>query len=124
MDITPFVPADRQLVIGYGDLGFTITKVRYEGSVLVFPDRVLAWPLTSFAELTVDSLAPVLAAQPRPTILIIGCGKGMQAVPRELRATLRAEGVVIEAMDTGAACRTYNVLMAEGRDVAGAFIAV
>ena len=124
MDITPFVPADRQLVIGYGDLGFTITKVRYEGSVLVFPDRVVAWPVTSFAELTVESLAPVVAAQPQPTILIIGCGKGMQAVPRDLRATLRAEGIVIEAMDTGAACRTYNVLMTEGRDVAAAFIAV
>ena len=124
MDITPFVPADRQLVNGYGDLGFTITGIRYEGSVLVFPDRVLPWSVTAFADLTEESLAAVVAAEPRPDILIIGCGKSMQAVPRDLRARIRSAGIVIEAMDTGAACRTYNVLLTEDRRVAAAFIAV
>jgi len=124
MDLTPFVPGDRQLVISYGDLGFTITGIRHDGSVLVFPDRVVPWAVTNFAELTVESLAAVVAAAPRPEILIIGCGKGMQFVPRDLRAQLRAQGVVIEAMDTGAACRTYNVLLTEDRRVAAALIAV
>ena len=124
MDITPFIPADRMLVKSYGDLGFTITGQRYDGSVLVFPDRVLAWPVTSFEQLSLESLAPVREASPRPALLLIGCGMGMQAVPRELRAALRAEGIVVEAMDTGAACRTYNVLLGEDRSVAAAFIAV
>ncbi len=124
MDITPVVSADRQLIHGYGDLGFTITGLRHEGSVLVFPDRTLAWPVAAVAELTLDALAPILAAEPRPAVLLLGCGKGMSVVPRDIKAALRAQGIVVEPMDTGAACRTYNVLLTEGRDVAAALIAV
>jgi uncharacterized protein len=124
MDITPVVSSDRQLVSGYGDNGFTITGTRHEGSVLVLPTQTLAWPVTAMADLTVDSLAPILATEPRPAVLILGCGKGMSVVPREVKNALRAAGIVIEPMDTGAACRTYNVLLTEGRDVAAALIAV
>jgi uncharacterized protein len=124
MDITPVVAADRQLIHGYGDHGFTITGLRHEGSVLVFPDRTQAWPVTSMAELSLDALAPILAAEPRPAVLLLGCGKGMSVVPREIKAALREAGIVVEPMDTGAACRTYNVLLTEGRDVAAALIAV
>lgn len=124
MDITPVVSADRQLIHGYGDLGFTITGLRHEGSVLVFPDRTLAWPVAAVAELTLDALAPILAAEPRPAVLLLGCGKGMSVLPRDIKAALRAHGIVVEPMDTGAACRTYNVLLTEGRDVAAALIAV
>lgn len=124
MDITPVVSADRQLIIGYGDAGFTITGIRHEGSVLVLPTQTLAWPVRSVAELTVDSLAPILATDPTPSVLLLGCGKGMSVVPREVKAALRAVGIVVEPMDTGAACRTYNVLLTEGRDVAAALIAV
>lgn len=124
MDITPVVSADRQLIAGYGDAGFTITGVRHEGSVLVLPTETLPWAVRSMAELTVDGLAPILAATPRPAVLLLGCGKGMNVVPREVKAALRAAGIVVEPMDTGAACRTYNVLLTEGRDVAAALIAV
>lgn len=124
MDITPVVAADRQLIHGYGDHGFTITGLRHEGSVLVFPDRTQAWPVTSMAELSLDTLAPILEAEPRPAVLLLGCGKGMSVVPREIKAALRDAGIVVEPMDTGAACRTYNVLLTEGRDVAAALIAV
>jgi uncharacterized protein len=57
-------------------------------------------------------------------LLLIGTGARMAQIDRTLRQALRADGVVIEVMDTGAACRTYNVLMAEGRRVAAALIAV
>jgi len=124
MDITPVVAADRQLSHGYGDHGFTITGLRHEGSVLVFPDRTQAWPVTSMAELSLDALAPILVAEPRPAVLLLGCGKGMSVVPRAIKAALRDAGIVVEPMDTGAACRTYNVLLTEGRDVAAALIAV
>lgn len=124
MDITPAVAADRQLIHGYGDHGFTITGLRYEGSVLVFPGHTQAWPVVSMAELSLDALAPILTAEPRPAVLLLGCGKGMSVVPREIKAALREEGIVVEPMDTGAACRTYNVLLTEGRDVAAALIAV
>lgn len=124
MDITPVVSADRQLIVGYGDLGFTITGIRHEGSVLVLPTQTLAWAVPSMADLTIESLAPILAAEPRPAVLLLGCGKGMSVVPREVKNALRAAGIVVEPMDTGAACRTYNVLLTEGRDVAAALIAV
>jgi len=124
MDITPAVAADRQLIHGYGDHGFTITGLRHEGSVLVFPGRTQAWPVTSMAELSLEALAPILAAEPRPAVLLLGCGKGMSVVPREIKTALRDAGIVVEPMDTGAACRTYNVLLTEGRDVAAALIAV
>lgn len=124
MDITPVVSADRQLIIGYGDAGFTITGIRHEGSVLVLPTQTLAWAVRSVADLTMDDLAPILAAEPRPAVLLLGCGKGMTVVPREIKNALRNAGIVVEPMDTGAACRTYNVLLTEGRDVAAALIAV
>lgn len=124
MDITPVVAADRQLIHGYGDRGFTISGIRHEGSVLVLPKQTLAWPVTAMADVTVESLAPLLAVEPRPAVLLLGCGKGMSLLPREVKAALRAAGIVVEPMDTGAACRTYNVLLTEGRDVAAALIAV
>lgn len=124
MDITPVVSADRQLIIGYGDNGFTITGIRHEGSVVVLPHETQSWPVRSMAELTMDSLAPILTAEPRPAVLLLGCGKGMSVIPREVKNALRTAGIVVEPMDTGAACRTYNVLLTEGRDVAAALIAV
>lgn len=122
MDITPIIPAGRQLIKSYGDLGFTISGTRWDGSVLVFPERTLAWPPRNLAEVTEASLALVLAA--RPDLLLLGCGRGMGVVTAALRAALRGGGVKLEIMDTGAACRTYNVLLAEDRSVAAALIAV
>lgn len=124
MDITPLVPAGRQLIQGYGDGGFRITGTRHEGSVLVFPTRVLAWPVTNIADLTADWAGPVIDAGDRVEILLLGCGERMVPVGAHLRQALRAARIVLEAMDTGAACRTYNVLLAEERRVAAALIAV
>lgn len=124
MDVTPVVSAEFQLINSYGDGGFTIATVRHEGSVLVLPRATLAWPVAAVAELTPDLFAPILAAAPRPAVLLLGCGKGMLPVPRAIRDHLRAAGIVVEPMDTGAACRTFNVLLTEGRDVAAALVAV
>ncbi|MDA8229991.1 MAG: Mth938-like domain-containing protein [Magnetospirillum sp.] len=124
MDITPLVPADRQLIHGYGDLGFTISGVRWEGSVLVLPGATVPWRAASVADADAAGLAPVIAAAPRPRILLLGCGPTIAPISRELRTALRAEGIVVELMDTGAACRTYNVLLTEDRLVAAALIAV
>lgn len=117
-DITPVIPAGRKLITAYGDGGFRISGESFAGSVLVFPDKVLPWD----AALSADSLA--LAAEAKVEILLIGCGRSMAFIEPGLRASLRQAGVVIDAMDTGAAARTYNVLMAEGRKVAAALVAV
>lgn len=124
VDVTPLLPAGRQVVESYGGGGFRVSGRRYEGSVLVLPDRTLDWPVATLAELSAESLEPVAAADPVVELLLVGCGPRLQLLPRPLREALRARGVVLEPMDTGAAARTYNVLLAEGRAVAAALIAV
>ena len=117
-------PRARRVIDGYCGGGFRIGGETHRGGILVLADRVLPWPIANISELTAESLAPILASDPVPQILLIGCGKGAAMIAPALRQALRAVGAVIDAMDTGAACRTYNVLLAEERRVAAALIAV
>ena len=121
MELTPLVSAGRQLIERYGPSGFRVTGVIWRGPVLVFPDLTMAWTVADAAALTSDSLQPVVA-HGGVQILLIGLGRRTGLVAQQLRAALRQAGIIIEAMDTGAACRTYNVLMAEDRSVAAALI--
>lgn len=124
MDLLPRIPADRQVINAYGDGGFRISGKHWTESVLIFPSQTLAWPVASFAEVSLESLEPAFVTEPVPELLLVGCGPSMAFVPKDLRAAAKARGVVIEALDTGAACRTYNLLMGEGRRVAAALIPV
>ncbi len=124
MDLTPRIPQGRQIVQSYGDGGFRVSGALHTGSLLVFPERVVAWPVAGIADVTEADFALVIAAEPRVDVLLVGCGRRMALLPAALRARLRAAGIVPDVMDTGAACRTYNVLMAEERRVAAALIAV
>jgi uncharacterized protein len=126
VDVTPLVPEGRQIIEGYGNGGFRIGGTVHPGSRLVFPERSEAWPVASFDALTIDALAPVIVAGQEGAVelLLIGCGLRLTPVPPAIRAALKEAGVGVEPMDTGAACRTYNVLMAEGRRIAAALIAV
>ena len=124
MDVTPNLPAGRRVIECYGDGRFRVGGQVFEGSILVFPKSVQAWPVRAMTELTLESLRPVTEAPDPVDVLLLGGGPNMAPVPAGLRRDLRAAGVVIEPMDTGAACRTYNVLLAEGRAVASALIAM
>jgi uncharacterized protein len=117
-------PSGPLLIDGYGAGGFRISGQAHKGSILILPDRVVAWPVTDVAALSLADLAPVTAASPTPEILLLGCGRRSAMIAPALRQALRSAGVVIDAMDTGAACRTYNVLLSEARRVAAALIAV
>ena len=126
MDLTPLIPSGRQIVESYGEGRFRVTGQVYESPILVFPERTLTWPVIRFADASLENLVPVLAAgrEGNVELLLFGQGPQMQLVPPALRQGLRAAGVVLEPMETGAACRTYNVLMAEGRRIAAALIPV
>ncbi len=124
MDITPQIPVGRTIIQGYGAGGFTIDGKRLTGSMLVFPDRLVAWPVAAFDQVTPESLADITAAAPVVEILLIGSGAQTLRAPAALRKALRDAGIALDVMDTGAACRTYNVLLAEERRVAAALIAV
>lgn len=124
MDLLPRIPADRQVINAYGDGGFRISGRHWTEPVLVFPGQTMAWDITDIGSLSVASLEPAFGMQPAVELLLIGCGRNMIFIDKGLRAEIRARGLVVEALDTGAACRTYNLLMGEGRRVAAALIPV
>lgn len=102
-------------ITGYGEGWIEADGARHTGAVLLAPDRpVEAWPL-AFDALTDDALGSLLQA--RPELVILGTGARQRFPHPRLLATLAAAGVGLEAMATGAACRTYNILAAEGRRV-------
>ena len=118
------VPAGRKVIGSYGGGGFTIEGSRHMGSVLVFATRVEPWPVTRFEDFTLDSLAAVLGEGAAVELLMVGCGVGGEPAPAALADSLRQAGIAADFMGTGAACRTFNVLLAEDRLVAAALIAI
>jgi len=124
LDITPRLPAGRQLIQGYGDGGFRIAGEIHRGPVLILPERTMPWSALDPEGISPASLAEVMADATSGRILVIGCGRRFVPPPESLGESLRQAGIALEWMDTGAACRTFNVLLIEGRDVAAALIAV
>jgi uncharacterized protein len=123
-DISGIPSAGQQLINGYGDGGFRVSGVKFAGSVLILPEKTQSWTLQSINDLSAESLQELFNEEVKVEILLIGCGAGMAFIEPEIRNSCREHGIVIEAMDTGAAVRTYNVLLLEGRQVAAALIAV
>jgi uncharacterized protein len=115
-------PRERQLIQTYGPGRFRISDVDHTGAVLVLPQRTAPWAVATADEIAADNLGPVIEATPAVEVLVVGCGARASFIPPSRRSELRAYGLVLEVMDTGAACRTYNVLLAEGRRVAAALL--
>ncbi len=124
MKLTRQSSADRQLVQRYGGGGFRVSGVEFKGSVIVLPGETLAWPVTALETVKLADFIPLVSRVKDLDVCLLGCGVGMLPIPREVREALKISGLAIDPMDTGAACRTYNVLMGEGRAVAAALIAV
>ena len=117
-------PRGRALIEGYGGGGFEVGGTRHRGSILILPDRVQPWPVESAPEIDEAALQPVLGAATSLEILLIGGGERGLALPPGLRQVLRDNGLGVEAMATAAACRSFNVLVMEGRAAAAALVAV
>ncbi|HZH10104.1 MAG TPA: MTH938/NDUFAF3 family protein [Microvirga sp.] len=118
-----FVPGRHQ-IDAYGNGGFRFADMSHRGSILALPSGIRAWPIGSIGELTDDVLEPVFAEGEEIELLLIGTGIDVAAVPQSLRARFREAGIGLDVMQTGAAARTYNILLAENRKVAAALIAV
>ncbi|MEY4208190.1 MAG: hypothetical protein RLZZ20_1342 [Pseudomonadota bacterium] len=110
-----------QTVTGYEDDWIEINAMRFEDSLLVLPELApKPWPVTSF-----ESLQPAhfdAVADTNPDLVILGTGERQRFVPHRLLSALMSRRIGLECMDNRAACRTYNILMAEGRKVALALI--
>lgn len=108
----------------YGNGGFRFAEMSHRGSILCLPDGVFAWDVTSAEELDLARLGRLLEILAPPHFVLLGTGAAQVFPELDVRRAFMDAKVGLEPMDTGAACRTYNVLLAEGRPVAAALIAV
>lgn len=108
---------DAQPIDGYGAGFFRVGGQKYDGALLVSPNGVTAWG-------GYDDTATVLALQDEIDVLFVGTGAEIAHPDKGFRTTLEEAGIGVEAMASPAACRTYNVLLSEGRRVAVALIPV
>jgi uncharacterized protein len=124
LDISPLIPTGRQVIQGYRGGIFRISQIDYKGPVIVLPDHTVDWPAPAFADLAIADFDPILGpgTETAVQVLLLGCGDKMLLPPPPLRKAFKDRGIVIEPMDTGAACRTFNVLMGEDRRVAAALL--
>jgi|TARA_B110000116_G_C16739778_1_gene537932 uncharacterized protein len=88
------------------------------------PNKVISWQVREFSEINEATLLPNIALNINIDLLLLGCGKSMWQIPTALKKSLVEIGVVVEPMSTGAAVRTYNVLLGEKRRIAAALISV
>ena len=116
VDIRSFDGAsDLQLIHGYGGNSFRISGERHSGSVLVHPRQTAIWkPPAKPEKLTIDDLLPHFG-DVFPPLFILGVGGAPMDPMNDLSTALRLHGIALEVMSTPAACRTWNVLMSEGR---------
>ena len=108
----------------HGAGGFRFAGMSHRGSLLCLPDGIWAWPVDAPAALTEDALSPVFARAGAMDFFILGTGDAPWLVPQNLRERFRAVGLSVDAMLTGPAMRTYNVMLMESRRVGAGLIAV
>jgi len=112
--------AGRNLFSGYGTGYVSVNNVRYACSVVVTPEAVSEWKVGGFDALTAADFGPVVNLGPE--VVIFGTGSAQRFPRSEIARLLVEQGIGFEVMDSSAACRTYNILAAEGRKVAAAIL--
>ena len=111
----------RNTFTGYGEGYVEVNRKRHFASLVVSGERVVTdWPATSLESLGADHLAAI--AELKPEIVLLGTGSTFRFPEPQLLAPLQKAGIGVEVMDTPAACRTYNILLGEGRNVVAALI--
>lgn len=124
MDVTPLIPEGRQIIQGYSAGGFRVNGQSYDSPIIVTPLQTFVWSAKDFASLNENDFDSLVANANEIDVVLLGSGGKFEFFPPKLRTALKDKGLSVEAMDTGAACRTYNVLMAEGRRVVAALLPI
>ncbi|MGH6762930.1 MAG: Mth938-like domain-containing protein [Phyllobacterium sp.] len=114
----------RAPIDAYGNGGFRFADMSHRGSILCLPSGIYGWTPVDAPRISEDDLATLLEETEPVEILLIGTGNALVPLSPKLRAVLRERRISADAMSTGAAVRTYNVLLAEDRAVAAALLAV
>ena len=112
------------VIEGYGNGGFRFAEMSHRGSLLCLPTGMHKWDATSAGGITRANLQPVYDAADQIDVLLVGLGADITGFDKSLRQELRELGIIVEAIATGGAVRTYNVLLGENRAVGAALIAV
>lgn len=114
----------RAPIDAYGNGGFRFADMSHRGSILCLPSGIHGWDMKEGDALTVVSLEQVLAEASDIEVLLVGFGANLRPIPADVKAALKAKGISSDPMSTGAAVRTFNIMLAESRAVAVALIAV
>ncbi|MCF6370732.1 Mth938-like domain-containing protein [Rhizobium halophilum] len=114
----------RAPIDAYGNGGFRFAEMSHRGSLLCLPSGIHGWALAEGDAVTVEALAMVLEEAEAIEVLLVGTGPEIRPLPQAVKAALKARGIASDPMSTGAAVRTYNVMLSESRAVAAALIAV
>ncbi|MEO0619071.1 MAG: MTH938/NDUFAF3 family protein [Pseudomonadota bacterium] len=108
----------------YGNGGFRFAEMSHRGALLFLPTGVFSWEPDDFAALTLNDFAPVFAVRENITFLMLGTGVAQNFPSSTVREAFTEMRLGLEVMDTGAACRAHNVLLAEKRAFATAVLPV
>jgi len=122
MDITPLISKDLNIIQSYKSGQFEVSSKQFTTPIIVLPKHILEWDVSDVYNITEADFDQILDNRQDIDILLFGGGNKQQFPEPELRNILQQNRIAIEAMDTGAACRTYNLLLAEGRKIAAALI--
>lgn len=114
----------RAPIDAYGNGGFRFADMSHRGSILCLPSGIHGWSAAEGDALTAELFARVLAEAQGIEVLLVGTGKELRPLPAALKAALRGKGIGSDPMSTGAAVRTYNIMLSESRAVAAALMAV
>ena len=109
---------------GYGNGGFRFAQMSHRGALLCLPTGMHRWDVATAAGITLENLQPVFDAADQIDVLFIGLGKDIAGFPKPIRQALRERNIIVEAIATGGAVRTYNILLGESRAVGAALLAV
>ncbi|MBW8637135.1 Mth938-like domain-containing protein [Hoeflea sp. WL0058] len=114
----------RAPIDAYGAGGFRFADMSHRGSLLCLPSGIHGWNADEASELEIGLFAKVLEEAGEIDVLLVGTGHEIRPLPKPLKSRLRELAIISDPMSTGAAVRTYNVMLAESRAVAAALIAV
>lgn len=112
------------IIQGYGPGRFRIGQDVYEHALLISASHLSRWDMAALEEVSEKNLAALLYHEPTLEIVLMGTGKNIAYVPDDIRNLFRVRGIGFDVMDTGAACRTYHVLLAEKRRVGVALLPI
>lgn len=122
VDVTPLVKQGTQIIQSYASGQFRVSGTLYKTPILVTADQTSEWRVKDPHNLIEDDFQQLIENAAEHDVILFGTGKKIKFLSPELKKSLRVKKITPDIMDTGAACRTYNVLVAEGRRVIAALL--